>query len=40
MTWLGKVKKLFRQDRGGVAAMVAIMLTSLVALTGRRWTSA
>jgi len=34
MTWLGKLHKLLRQDRAGIAALAAIFLTSIVALTG------
>ncbi len=34
MTWLGRLHRLWRQDRAGVAAVAAVLLTSLVALTG------
>ena len=34
MTWLGRLHRLYRQDRAGIAAVAAILLTSVVALTG------
>ncbi|MCB2226858.1 MAG: hypothetical protein KQH53_09285 [Desulfarculaceae bacterium] len=34
MTWLGRLHRLCKQDRAGIAAVAAIMLTSMVALTG------
>ncbi|MCF8032501.1 MAG: hypothetical protein K9K66_08320 [Desulfarculaceae bacterium] len=34
MTWLGRLHKLCKQDRAGIAALAAIFLTTTVALTG------